>query len=448
MSLKKPQIKHWLFLTLSLLVLSNCSGYFGSNDKEPPLEGERLSVLELQKSLEPDNDALEKQGLVMPQPWRNRFWPQNGGYPNHSMQNLALSDSPLTLAWKTDIGEGGTDAIPLTARPIVIDNMIYTMDSKAVLTAFSLETGKTQWLRYVGAEQNDDPVIGGGLAYGSGRLLITNGYNEVLAVNPASGKIFWRVKIPAPARAAPTVIDGRVFVTTLDNRLLALNESDGTVLWEYQGLSESATIVGAASPAANRDVVIAAFSSGELTALRIENGSVAWSDNLANQHRLGGLSDLSDIRGLPVIDKGMVVGISFGDKLVAIDERTGARIWQREIGGAETPWLAGNHMFLISNENELVALGRDQGAIRWVTKLPSYEDEESKDDPIFWTGPLLANGRLLVAGNDGRVLEFEPEHGTFLRQWETGVRSITITPIIAGGVLYILGDDGTLMAYK
>ena len=330
----------------------------------------------------------------------------------------------------------------------MVDKTIFTLDSEALLSAFSTETGKTMWLRYVGSEKDDDPVIGGGIAYGGGRLYVTNGYNELLAVNPQNGKIFWRVKIPAPSRAAPTIIDNRIYVTTLDNRLLALNETDGSIIWQHQALTESAGIVGAASPAANRDIVIAAFSSGELTALRVENGSVAWSDNLANLQRLGGLSGLSDIRGLPVIDKGMVIAISFSDKLVAIDERTGTRIWQREIGGAETPWLAGNHLFVVTNENELVALGRDKGAIRWVTKLPSFKDPEDKDDPLFWTGPLLAGGRLIVAGNDGRILEFDPDNGKKVGEWNVGNKSITITPIIANETIYILSDDGTLAAYK
>ena len=431
-------------MVFSLTALTACSG----DDKKAPLPGERLSVLELQSALEPDDPSLNEQGLIMPAAWRNQFWPQAGGYPNHSMQNLSLGPEPLKKLWQADIGKGGTDEIPLTAEPVVVDKTIFTLDSEALLSAFSTETGKTMWLRYVGSEKDDDPVIGGGIAYGGGRLYVTNGYNELLAVNPQNGKIFWRVKIPAPSRAAPTIIDNRIYVTTLDNRLLALNETDGSIIWQHQALTESAGIVGAASPAANRDIVIAAFSSGELTALRVENGSVAWSDNLANLQRLGGLSGLSDIRGLPVIDKGMVIAISFSDKLVAIDERTGTRIWQREIGGAETPWLAGNHLFVVTNENELVALGRDKGAIRWVTKLPSFKDPEDKDDPLFWTGPLLAGGRLIVAGNDGRILEFDPDNGKKVGEWNVGNKSITITPIIANETIYILSDDGTLAAYK
>src|SRR5690606_24108716 len=127
---------------------------------------------------------------------------------------------------------------------------------------------------------------------------------------------------------------------------------------------------------------------------------VAWSENLAAYRRTTGLAGLADIRGLPVIDKGVVIAISFGGLMTAIDERTGDPIWQREFGGSETPWVAGNHVFVLSSENELVAMGRDNGVIRWVTQLPRYGNEDKRRDPLYWTGPVLAGGRLIAVGSN------------------------------------------------
>ncbi|MCE7887008.1 MAG: hypothetical protein DYH13_05830 [Alphaproteobacteria bacterium PRO2] len=425
---------------LALLFLSACS----DKDDKPPLEGERLSVLELQNALEPDDAALSAQGLVTPEPWRNEFWPQAGGYPNHSMQNLALNTGALKRVWSADIGTGTTDELPLTAQPIVADGKVFTLDTDSQLSAFDANTGKNIWRVNVRKKkEKDDPVISGGVSFGGGVLYVTNGYDEVLALKPADGSVFWRKKIGAPSRSAPTILDQRVFINTLDNRLLALNAVNGEVLWEYTGLAESAGLIGAASPAASRDIVVPVFSSGEITALRVENGSVAWSDNLSSSRRLGNLGSITDIKAHPVIDKGLVVGISFSDRLVAIDERTGSRVWQREIGGSNTPWLAGNHLFVLSLNNELIALGRETGSIIWVTKLPRFED----DEPVLFTGPILAGGRLFVFGSGGRVLEIKPDTGKVITEWDAG-DSILIAPVIAGGTMYTLSEDGTLTAYK
>lgn len=435
-----------LFTASLLTGCSTAESIFGE-EKEAPLEGERISILELQKNLEPDSAALEGQGFVAPAAWRNEFWPQAGGYPNHSMQHLILNDGELEEAWSVKIGQGSTKELPLTAQPIVVDGKVFTLDTNSKLSAFDTASGKRIWQVDVRDTEEDDPVIGGGVAYSQGVLYVTNGYDELLAVNPASGELVWRVPLPAPSRAAPTIMEERIFVSTLDNRLFALGAQDGQVLWEYSGITESAGLVGAASPAASREVVIPAFSSGEIVALRVENGSVAWSENLSSFRQAGGLAGISDIRGLPVTDKGLVIAISFGGRIAAIDERTGTRIWQREIGGSETPWVAGNHLFVISSDNEIVALGRDTGVIRWVTQLPRFRDAESREGAIYWTGPVLAGDRLIAASSDGRVAELDPVTGKALRDWNSG-SSIRIAPVVAGGTLYLLGEDGTLMAYR
>lgn len=433
----------------SVLLLSACSsGFFSGDEEKPPLPGERVSILELQKQLEPDDEALRAQGFIAPSPWANEYWPQAGGYPNHSMQNLAFTDAQPKKIWSVDIGDGSSKSLPLTAQPVVVDGKVFALDTRAKLSAFSAKTGKNIWRTNARKEgEEDDPVISGGLSFSGGVLFVTSGYDEVLAVNPEDGKIYWRAPLGAPSRAAPTILDGRVFVSTLANSVLAFNATDGQLLWEYEGISGEATLLGAASPAANGDIVVPAFSSGEVYALRVENGSVAWSDNLSGVLRLGGLSELSDIRGLPVMDKGLVIAISFGGKMVAIDERTGTRVWQRDIGGSETPWVAGNHVFVISANGELVALGRDNGAISWVSQLARYKNKDTKSGLISWTGPILAGGRLMAFSSDGRVAEANPSDGSLIREWMAG-DPVRIAPVIAGGTLYLLSEDGTLTAFR
>ena len=425
------------------LSLTACGGGSIFKDEVPPLKGERISILELQRILEPDDKVLDDMGLVTPKMWKNDFWPQSGGYPNHAMQNLVLSEGEVERIWSADIGQGSKDGLPLTAQPVLVDGFIYTLDTDGRLSAFELDKGKRVWDVDVSNAKEDDPVISGGLAFAHNLLFVTNGYSEVLAVSPENGAVVWRQTIPAPSRAAPTVMNERVFVTTLDSRLLALNVSDGSVLWDYTGINEDSALIGAASAAANNDIVVPVFSSGEVTALRVENGSVAWSDSLASIRGFGGLSAISDIKALPVLDKGIVIAIGFGGRMVAIDERSGARIWSREIGGVETPWVAGNHVFVISSENQLIALGRDTGAIRWIKELPRYEDEEL----LILSGPIFAGGRLMLFSNKGLVFEFDPETGEMLRQWDSG-HEVLISPIVAGGRLYLLDEDGTLSAYQ
>lgn len=444
-------LKNKTVLTVfSIMALSSCSSVSGmfEKDEAPKLEGERISVLELQKTLKPDIAPEGATNIITPPSWMNTSWPQAGGYPNHSMQNPSLSNTQLERVWTADIGSGSSNDLPLTAQPIVANNIIYTLDTESRLSAFDVQNGKTLWKTDVEKDDEGESVISGGISYAHNLLFVTNGYDEVLAVSPENGDIQWRKRLPAPSRAAPTVIGGRVFVATIDSRLIALSAKDGTSLWEYTGIGETTGLLGAASPAANSDIVVPVFSSGEVTALRVENGSVAWSDNLASVRRYGGgLESLSDIRAMPILDKGIILSISFGGKLAAIDERTGTRIWQREISGSQTPWVAGNTIYVLSSDNQLIALNATNGTILWIEELERFEDAEDREDPIYWSGPVMASGRLIIAGSHGYFLEIDTQNGQILHTTRTK-KNVQISPIIANDTLYLLSEDGTLMAYK
>lgn len=442
--------KKTTLIVSSIIALSACSKVTDVFEKEPTpaMKGERISILQLQKSLKPDTALDEGQEFTLPATWENSAWPQAGGYPNHSMQNLAFTPNEPKKIWRTSIGKGSTSNIPLTAQPIISGNVIYTLDTKSRLTAFDAKTGKKIWSVDVENENEDENVITGGISFAHNALYVTNGSDEILSVSPDNGTIIWRKRLPAPSRAAPTIINGRVFISTIDSRLVALSANDGTSLWEYTGISETTGLLGAASPSANNDIVVPVFSSGEVTALRVENGSVAWSDNLTNIKRFrGGIESLSDIKAMPILDRGMIITMSFGGKLAAIDERSGARIWSREIGGAQTPWIAGNILFVLSSDNELIALNVLNGAIFWIAQLKQFEDENDRKDVIQWNGPLMAEGRLILASSHGNIIEVSPHNGEIIRKTRTK-KKVRIAPILSNGVLYVLSDDGTLTAYK
>ncbi len=438
-------------IVLSVLLLNACSsvsGVFADKSELPTLEGERISVLELQKKLAPDDTSKEGQKITLPQSWINTSWPQAGGYPSHIMQNLTLDNPELKRTWSASIGSGSSKTLPLTAQPIIINGAIYTLDTKSRLTAFNAQTGKRLWKVNIEKKGEDNTVISGGISFANNTIYATNGYDEILAVSPDNGEIKWRKTLPSPSRAAPTVINGRVFISTINSRLVALNAKDGTSLWEYSGISEMAGLLGAASPAANNETVVPVFSSGEITALRVENGSVAWSDNLSNVRSYGGgIESISDIKAMPALGNGFVIALSFGGKLVAIDERSGARIWQRDIGGSQTPYVSGNHVYVLSSENQLIALNLSNGSIVWIKELERFEDKKNRDDLIIWSAPIMASGELILAGSHGYLAKIDAVNGKITQIIRTK-KNVQIAPIIANETLYLLSEDGTLIAYR
>ncbi len=200
----------------------------------------------------------------------------------------------------------------------------------------------------------------------------------MLSIALRDGKINWRSGLDSPARSAPTVVDGRLFVPTLDERMVALGTTDGKRLWSYQATAAATMVLGEPAPAYSDGLLVGGFGSGDLVALRADSGTLAWSDSLAAVRGRNSLLDLSAVRGLPVIVDGVVYAIGVGGLMLALDLRSGRRIWERDIGGQYTPWIAGDWIFVLTQEQELFCLSRADGRVRWRSQLPRYENVERR----------------------------------------------------------------------
>jgi FOG: WD40-like repeat len=429
---------------MAALGLAACSSWMGES-QAPPLPGKRISVLSREKTLEPEITG-EAAVIKLPPPEANEDWPQAGGYANHAMHHMEVGDR-LERQWRTGVGEGSGKRVRLLAPPIVAEGLAFTVDTESLVRAVDANTGRVRWSKNVTPEDDDDYYPGGGVAYEDGQLFVSTGFAQMVSLDAKTGKVLWRQNLSGPMRGAPTVRAGRVFVITVDNQTHALATEDGAVLWSHQGISEGASLLGGTSPAVDGEVVVVAYSSGEMFALRVENGIVLWQEQLTTVRRTDNVATLSDIRGRPIIDRGRVYAIGHADMLVAVDLRSGRRLWEREIGGIQSPWVAGDYLFLVSNDNKAVALEARTGRILWVTQLRVWEDEEDHEGRVVWAGPVLASDRLILANSLGELVSMSPYSGEVLGKIDAP-DGVSLPPAVAGGALYFLTEDADLVAYR
>ncbi|WP_245648985.1 outer membrane protein assembly factor BamB family protein [Magnetovibrio blakemorei] len=432
--------------TVAILVmgLSACESWMGGSEA-PPLPGERISVLKHESALQPET-TLETVEIRLPAPSPTPDWPQSGGYANHAMHHISAAPQ-LSERWSTDIGAGASAGERLTATPIIADGRIFTMDTDSDVSAFDAANGKLLWRTELTPDEEDDGHIPGGLAYENGRVFAGTGFAQVIALDAASGQIVWRKAVSGPVRSAPTARGGRVFAVALDNKLHALSALDGSLLWTHSGSAELAMLLGAASPAVDQGVVVVPYTSGELAAVKVDNGRQLWLDSLTTRRQTDATAALAHIRANPVIDRGIVFAISHSGLMVAIDLRSGTRLWEKNIGGQESFWVAGDYLFTLTGDEELLAMERNTGRILWVRSLPRWDDIDAREGAIVWTGPLLVSDRLIVASSRGVAIAISPYTGDILGSVEMP-DGVSVPPVVAGETVYFLSDDATLTAYR
>lgn len=454
-------MKRLVFALTAMSFVSGC-GILGLNKKDPttPTVGERIPVLAAETSIQVD-PALAGVPVSLPPATQNEAWPQPGGNAANSVGNLALGQA-LGVAWTASIGQGSTNRGGLAAAPVVAAGRVYTVDTTATLRAFNAATGSQVWSTRIGDPKeiaggrsfwngeftgNSGALFGGGVSYDNGRVYATNGLGDAAAFDAATGAQIWRVRPGGPLRGAPTIANDNVYVVSQDNQLYALNPADGSLRWSGVGTLERAGVFGSASPASAQGTVVAGFSSGELTAYRYENGRVLWQEALTRTSVSTSVGSLSDIDAEPVIHEGRVYAIGQGGRMVAVDLVSGQRVWEINVAGIATPAVAGDWIFVVTDDAQLLAIQRATGRVRWKTQLNRYRDEEDKEGPLSWVGPVLAGDRLILANSAGHIVNVSPADGSVLSTVATKT-PIMLQPVVAGGTLYILNEDGQLTAWR
>lgn len=414
------------------------------------VKGTRIAVLEPAKALQADA-TLHNEKITLPPPVLNLTWQQAGYDREHIMPDADMAAHP-SIVWTQGIGEGSDSDFQLLAHPVVSRADVYTMDAQGLVTASDAKTGDEIWQFDTtppdAADSDEGKAMGGGLALDGGVLYATTGYGDVYALDARTGALRWRKALMNPLRAAPTIADNRVYVVSLDNELNALDAATGDVLWHNAGISENATLMGAAGPAVEGDNVFVAYNSGEIFNLRAQNGRASWSYSLSSTAQQGALPAIADIRGQPVVDRDRVFAISHSGVMAAIDAVTGNRAWEIDLGGIDTPVVAGNAIFVYGSGNQLAALDRDTGGIIWTRQLAKRADPTDKDsDPVIWTGPILAGGRLWMVNSMGQLASFIPANGAPDAVIDVG-GPVYLSPVVANRIMYVMRDDGTLVALK
>ena len=151
----------------------------------------------------------------------------------------------------------------------------------------NVEDLELRWLlqnQVFGAWQSS-PIVADGVMY------LTERPNSIMAVDPVTGRVFWKY-VHTPADNAlvccgannrgVAVLDDRVFMGTLDAHLVAVDRINGELLWDVEvgdvNLAYSVTM----APLAVKDKIIVGVGGGEfgirgyVAAYYAETGELAW----------------------------------------------------------------------------------------------------------------------------------------------------------------------------
>lgn len=268
--------------------------------------------------------------------------------------------------------------------------------------------------------------------------------NSIYALDAASGRVLWRLRLPGEAMPTPLYRNGMLYWVTGDRRFLALDAASGRIAWSlnlpsYMSMSSpvedgNLLIFGGAHPYAEYAVDIA-------------RRRVAWQHPFTT---FGGWPVTGAVDDCSAALYGHIVfctattstaavppaGAQVHGFAWALDARTGRLLWQYDQGmgklppffAAGVPAVTGSVVYIESpGSPRIQALDARTGRLLWSATLAAPGS----------SAPLLDGHLLLRADNKGTLYAFDARNGTLLHRMHLGGVIHNIGLVLDGGTLYV-----------
>ena len=171
-------------------LMSSCS-------KNERLPGHREDLLQIQSD---EADIFEKDDtpVVIDDEKNYTEYPQAFLNESHSSAPHQFSLSP-SLIWSEKLDFEGNRVLQNTASPVVADGKVFCIDAAGIVYALNRKTGQRIW-RVSTNIVGKDGQTGCAMAYDNGKLIVSTSFSECFGFDAKTGKILWRIKLPATCK--------------------------------------------------------------------------------------------------------------------------------------------------------------------------------------------------------------------------------------------------------
>lgn len=408
-----------------------------------------IDITNKNNPLAPDK-SLEAIPIIIPEAQVNKIWLGSSSKLNQAIENIKKkfeyknsgwffakkNQINLQRKWYKNLFYYEDFSNSFVYSPIIFNQIIFQMDSSGDLTAIDLKTKNTLWHQRIFEKLWLKNYKVAHLGACLDKLFAVAGVNQIKAISQIDGNILWSKDLSAVFNSTPICDDNNVYLTSIDNKTFALNANTGEINWIHMGFSKPLAIFGNAQTVIAGNKLIVSHSSGEIYALNKNSGEVFWQNDL-NQNNYSS-SILTDVDATPMVKNNVVYAIGYGGKMKAMSLENGKEIWQKPITSLTDFWIAGDFIYAINDDNQIMAIYKKTGAIKWHTQLPKYRHPKKITSKYNYLGVLMVDAKLMVLRSDGELLIVSPFDGSIEKNYALNKRILHL-PIIIDNKIYFYG---------
>jgi outer membrane protein assembly factor BamB len=288
----------------------------------------------------------------------------------------------------------------------------------------------------------------------------------VTCLDAVTGRPLWRTRTDGCIKNTPAAAGGRVYVVSLVGTVYCLDAKDGHVVWK-QACGEPAVRWDISAPKI-ADGVVYVGTGNHFTALSAADGSFVWSKRYVTATvKTKGKEEYLERANVIHDDwwPSYYQSCAVGKDVVYLGGRTGLHTIERKTGHllktrtqVEKTKTRSGCLPVVYEDRLYAAFGRLLGFAADEAGAVTVQSEALIGDE---TGtPAIAQGTAVFGTSTGKVVAADVKTGRTLWQFQTGKAIATMlpyqrnestvssSPAISGGTVYIGGNDGVLYALE
>ena len=329
------------------------------------------------------------------------------------------------LAWTAKV-----DPIDFPLDVKVNGHLVALASSNGLVAVLDGRTGSELWR----AKLADAIAAGVG---SDGRLVaVLTRQNDLVILE--SGRELWRHKTSAQGFTPPLVAGGRVFHLAADRSVTAFDAASGRRLWTQQRPGEALVLRQAGVLLAVGDTLVVGLG-GRLVGMNPGNGTTRWEAPIATPRGTNDVERLVDVIGRVSREADVLCARAFQAAVACVNASRGNVLWTKPASGSVGLHGDEKLVFGVESDGKVMAWQRADGQLAWSSEQLRHRGISTP----------LAVGRSVVVGDaSGLVHWLSREDGALLNRMATDGSAVVSGPVLAEGTLVVVTRQGGIFGFK
>jgi len=322
---------------------------------------------------------------------------------------------------------------------IFSNNNVIFFDTKGSILKFD-NSSKLIWKKnyYSKTEKKIKPILF--FANNKDTLVVVDSISKFYAMDINTGKLLWSKNNSAHFNSQVKVSKDKFLAIDSKNVLRCYSIKDGSEIWKMK--TEKALIKSTKklSLLIVDNIVYFNNSTGDITAVDIDNGELLWLTPTQSSEVYG--QSFFTKSSILVADNNSIFLSNNKNGFFSLDIKTGILNWKQNVNSTLTPTLVDNLIFTITMEGFLVVIDRRQGNIIRITDI-FKQFKKKKRLKIKPVGFILGSENIYLTTSHGRLMVIDVTLGRTISMLKIDNDKIS-RPFVLNQNLYIIKENSII----